>query len=62
LARIGNTSATYELAAYRARDDVLLVTATQTLVLVDLQERKPVTIPGWYRDRIRGFEGDALEA
>jgi tol-pal system-associated acyl-CoA thioesterase len=62
LARIGNTSATYELAAYRARDDVLLVTATQTLVLVDLQERKPVTIPDWYRDRIRGFEGDALEA
>ena len=62
MARIGNTSATYELAAYRARDDVLLVTATQTLVLVDLQERKPVTIPDWYRDRIRGFEGDTLEA
>jgi len=61
MGRIGHTSATYELAAYRARDDVLLVTATQTLVLVDLQERKAAPIPDWYRDRIRGFEGDTLE-
>ena len=62
MARIGHTSATYELAAYRARDDVLLVTAAQTLVLVDLQERKAAAIPGWYRERIRNFEGDTLEA
>src|SRR5881227_2726536 len=61
MGRIGHTSATYELAAYRARDDVLLVTATQTLVLVDLQERKAAPIPDWYRDRILGFEGDTLE-
>jgi acyl-CoA thioester hydrolase len=62
LARIGRTSATYELAAYRASDDVLMVTATQTLVLVDLDERKPVAIPESYRDAIRAFEGEALEA
>jgi acyl-CoA thioester hydrolase len=62
VARIGHTSATYELAAYRSRDDVLLVTATQTLVLVDLQERKAAAIPDWYRERIRSFEGDTLEA
>jgi acyl-CoA thioester hydrolase len=62
LARIGRTSATYELAAYRARDDVLMVTATQTLVLVDLDERKAVPIPDSYRDVIRAFEGDALDA
>ena len=62
LARIGRTSATYELAAYRARDDVLVVTATQTLVLVDLDERRPVGIPASYTDAIRAFEGDALEA
>ncbi|MFL5966926.1 MAG: acyl-CoA thioesterase [Gaiellaceae bacterium] len=62
MAKIGRTSATYELAAYRARDEVLLVTATQTLVLVDLDERKAVTIPDSYRDAIRAFEGDALEA
>ena len=61
VSRIGRTSATYELAAYRARDDVLMVTANQTLVLVDLDERKAVPIPDSYRDKIRAFEGDALD-
>jgi acyl-CoA thioester hydrolase len=61
MARIGKTSATYELAAYRARDDVLMVTATQTLVLVDLEERKAVAIPDSYREAIRAFEGEALD-
>src|ERR671935_1683331 len=56
MARIGRTSATWEFAAYRQRDDVLMVTASQTLVLVDLDERKPVPIPGKYRDAIRAFE------
>jgi acyl-CoA thioester hydrolase len=58
LARIGRTSVTYELAAYRARDDLLMVTAQQTLVLVDLDERKAVPIPESYKDAIRAFEGD----
>ena len=62
MARIGHTSATYELAADRARDDVLMVTATQTLVLVDLEERKAVPIPDSYKEAIRAYEGDALEA
>ena len=62
LARIGRTSVTYEGAVYRVADDVLMVTATQTLVLVDLDERKPVPIPDAYRERIRAFEGDALAA
>jgi acyl-CoA thioester hydrolase len=62
MARIGRTSGTYEFAAYRARDDELMVTATQTLVLVDLEERKPVLIPDAYKEAIRAFEGEALEA
>jgi acyl-CoA thioester hydrolase len=62
MARIGRTSATWEFAAHRQRDDVLLVTATQTLVLVDLDERKAVTIPDSYREAIRAFEGESLEA
>jgi acyl-CoA thioester hydrolase len=62
LARIGRTSVTYELAAYRARDDVLMVTARQTLVLVDLDERKAVAIPQSYKEAIRAFEGDELDA
>jgi acyl-CoA thioester hydrolase len=61
MAQIGRTSATYEFAAYRARDDHLMVTATQTLVLVDLDERKAVPIPDSYKQTIRAFEGDALE-
>ena len=62
MARIGRTSSTFELAAYRARDDLLLVTATQTLVLVDLHERKAVPIPDSYKEVIRAFEGEELES
>jgi len=58
VARIGNTSTTYEFAAYRASDDVLMVNATQTLVLVDLTERKACPIPDVFRQTIRAFEGD----
>jgi acyl-CoA thioester hydrolase len=61
VARIGRTSATYELAAYRVDDDLLMVTATQTLVLVDLEERKACPIPDEVRERIRAFEGDDVE-
>ena len=61
-ARIGRTSMTYECAAYRMEDDELMVTATQTLVLVDLEERRPAEIPDEYRSLIRSFEGEDLEA
>ena len=57
VARVGRTSATYEAAVYRARDDVLMVTATQTLVMVDLEERKACEIPERFRTTIAGFEG-----
>jgi acyl-CoA thioester hydrolase len=60
LARIGRTSATYEFAAYRARDDVLMVTATQTMVLVDLDQRHACEIPDDFRATMRAFEGDDL--
>ena len=62
VARIGRTSMTFECAAYRVEDDVLMVTASQTLVLVDLDERKPCPIPDSYRESIRDFEGAALES
>ena len=61
LARLGRTSATFECAAYRVPDDLLLVTATQTLVLVDLEERRAVPIPDDYRERVRAFEGEDLQ-
>jgi acyl-CoA thioester hydrolase len=59
--RIGATSATYEFAAYGSRDDQLLVTATQTLVLVDLDERRACPIPEVFRTTVREYEGDDLE-
>ncbi|MGH3082542.1 MAG: acyl-CoA thioesterase [Gaiellaceae bacterium] len=61
VSRIGRTSATYECAAYRVDDDVLMVTARQTLVLVGLDERKACPVPQWFRERIREFESDDLE-
>jgi acyl-CoA thioester hydrolase len=60
LARIGRTSATYEFAAYRSEDDVLMVTATQTLVLIDLEERKACPIPERFAEAVHAFEGDDL--
>lgn len=61
LARIGRTSATYEHAAYRVEDDALMVTAHQTLVLVDLDARRSCPIPERFRATIRAFEGEDLE-
>nr|MBA2383893.1 thioesterase family protein [Actinomycetota bacterium] len=62
LARIGRTSATFECAAYLLDADELMVTASQTLVLVDLDERRAAEIPEDYRERMRSFEGADLEA
>ena len=61
IARIGNSSVTYEFAAY-LRGNVLAVAATQTAVLVDLAEHKPCRVPDWWRDKIRAFEGEDLES
>ena len=59
--RIGTSSLTYDLAAYRLPDETLMVTATQTLVLVDLATRRPTRIPEELREPIRAFEGEDLE-
>jgi len=61
ISRIGTSSVTYEFAAYLAAE-VLAVTATQTVVLVDLAAHKPCLVPDWWREKIRAFEGDDLDA
>ena len=58
--RIGRTSVTYECAAYRLADDLLMVTADQTLVLVARDTRRPTEVPGELRSAIRGFEREDL--
>ena len=60
VSRIGRTSATYECVAVRLPDDELMVTATQTVVLVDVTMRRPVPIPEQARGAIRAFEGGDL--
>ena len=62
VSRIGRTSVTYECAAYSAEDDVLMVTAQQTLVLVDLAQRRARPVPDDLRERVREFEADDLDA
>jgi acyl-CoA thioester hydrolase len=63
--RVGTTSVTYDYAAYRldgngngeGPDDVLMATAKQTVVLIELGARRPVPIPDEFRRQIAGFDG-----
>ena len=56
ISRLGRTSMTYECIALRLPDDALMVTATQTLVLVDAATRRPTPIPEEAREPVRAFE------
>ena len=59
--RIGHSSMTNEFAAYRVDDDVLMCTAEQTMVLVELSERRPTPVPEEYKRTVARFEGSDLE-
>ncbi len=58
VARVGRTSVTFAFAAYREPDDVLMVTAHQTLVYVDLGERKSCPVPEDFREKVLDLDGD----
>ena len=60
VSRLGRTSITYEVAAYRLPDETLMVEGTQTLVLIDHETRRPVPIPEVALERVRAFEGSQL--
>ena len=60
VSRIGRTSVTYDVAAYRLPDDTLMVTGTQTAVLIDIATRRPVPVPEHAASRVREFEGSDL--
>lgn len=62
VARVGRTSVTFEFAAYRVPDDVLMVTAHQTVVYLDLAERRAGPVPDDYRTRVLEFEAGDAEA
>jgi acyl-CoA thioester hydrolase len=60
--RVGRTSVTYEYAAYRLDPDgeeQLMVTATQTVVLIGHRNRSTLPVPDAFRDQVSGFEGAA---
>ena len=59
--RIGRTSMTFEKQAYRVDDDLFLAEAHQTVVHVDLEDRKACPIPDPIRAGIREFEGDDVD-
>ena len=62
VSRLGRSSVAYEHCAVRIPDDTLMVTATQTLVLIDVTTRSPTPIPDAVRKPIRAFEGlDVVE-
>ena len=58
--RIGTTSVTSACAAYRVEDDTLMCTAEQTIVLVDVANRRPIRVPDEYRRAVAEFEGADL--
>ena len=60
VSRIGRTSVTYDVAAYRLPDDELMVTGSQTAVLIDIATRRPVPVPEHAAARVREFEGPDL--
>ena len=59
--RIGRTSVTFQFSAHKIPGNMLMVTAHQTLVYVDLEQRLPVPIPDGYRASVIEFEGDDVE-
>ena len=63
VARIGRTSVTYEYAAYRIGPDseeTLMVTASQTLVLINHGDRATLPVPDSFRVHVGAFEGFEL--
>ena len=62
VSRLGRTSITYEVAAYRLPDEELMVTCTQTMVLIDPASRRPLPVPDDVKARVRELEQADLEA
>ena len=60
---IGRSSMTYDYAVYRLdsdESDTLMVTATQTVVLIDHDDRNTLPVPDLFRAAVSAFEGVEL--
>ena len=61
VSRIGRTSVTFEFAAYRIPEDLLMVTAHQTVVYIDAADRETLPVPDAFRTAVTAFEGDDVQ-
>lgn len=56
--QIGNSSITYEFAAYKAHNGELVATGKIVAVVIDPQTKKPVRVPGIFREAVAKYEND----
>ena len=54
--QIGNSSITFEFAAFKSHNDELIATGKIIAVTVDPQTKKPVRVPGVFRDVVAKYE------
>ena len=57
VARIGNTSMSFEFEIYRRGEDQLIGSSASLYVCINPQTLKPMRVPDSLRERIRNFEG-----
>jgi acyl-CoA thioester hydrolase len=53
---IGNSSITFEFAAFKAHNDELVATGKIIAVVVDPQTKKPTRVPDIFRDAVARYE------
>lgn len=55
--KIGNSSLTFEFAAFKAQNDELIATGNIVAVTVDPQTKKPQRVPDVFRDAVAQYDG-----
>ncbi len=63
ISRVGTTSVTYDYATYKLEADEqesLMVTATQTIVLIDHDDRRTLPVPDGFRAAVSSVEETSL--
>jgi len=56
--KIGNSSVTFEFAAFRSRSGELVATGNIIAVMVDPKTKKPVRVPEMLRDAVARYEAE----
>ena len=61
IARIGNTSFTFEFVIYKQPTDELIATGKIVAVAVDAETEKPTRVPDALREAVAWFEGEPAQ-